>query len=184
MPLPLNITSLPGARSQFLNADGTVDRVWYRFLLNLFNLTGAGGSDATIVDLLIAPVPADVQNLSGEAALQQTGTLATPPDLGPIYNALQDLSVSPVVGAVGFTGATGPQGLRGSPGSDGEDGADGFMMLSSTGSGSGSAGPQGPQGPPGFGFDGMDGEDGQWGAPAPPNNNVSLAMAVALAITL
>ncbi len=51
-----NITNIPGARQRVTNPDGTMDRVWYRYLFNLFNLTGGGSSDTTITDLwLVGP---------------------------------------------------------------------------------------------------------------------------------
>lgn len=37
-------------------ATGMITREWYRFLFNLFNLTGAGQSDLTVQDLMSAPV--------------------------------------------------------------------------------------------------------------------------------
>ena len=36
---------------------GLVNREWYRFLYNLYNITGAGTSDISTVDLALAPVP-------------------------------------------------------------------------------------------------------------------------------
>lgn len=36
---------------------GIVSREWYNFFLTLFNLTGAGGNDVSLMDLQVAPPP-------------------------------------------------------------------------------------------------------------------------------
>ena len=56
--MPDKITQIPAPRVPFVDADtGLVNREWYRFLYNLFNITGAGTSDISTVDLALAPVP-------------------------------------------------------------------------------------------------------------------------------
>jgi len=55
-----NITNIPGNRVPWLEGDDRpVSREWYRFLLNLFYLTGNGRSDLTVDDLAHAPVSND-----------------------------------------------------------------------------------------------------------------------------
>lgn len=52
------ITNIPSARSEFLNPDGTVNRIWFKFFLNLFNLLGAGSAaTVSVEDLLLDPPP-------------------------------------------------------------------------------------------------------------------------------
>ncbi len=95
MPEPLNITNLPGARQPVTNNDGTMDRVWYRFFFNLFNLTGAGSSPTSIPDLLVLPDITTAQDPSGTVALYEVGTLPSPTDLGPVYSAIAALNEQP-----------------------------------------------------------------------------------------
>lgn len=61
-----NITNIPAPRVPFTDAKtGLVSREWYRFLLNLFRLTGSGTNDITIVDQAVQPLSAepDLRNL-------------------------------------------------------------------------------------------------------------------------
>lgn len=56
--MPDKITQIPAPRVPFVDAQtGLVNREWYRFLYNLYNITGAGTSDISTVDLALAPVP-------------------------------------------------------------------------------------------------------------------------------
>ena len=56
--MPDKITQIPAPRVPFVDANtGLVNREWYRFLYNLYNITGAGTSDISTVDLALAPVP-------------------------------------------------------------------------------------------------------------------------------
>ena len=58
----LNITNIPAPRVPFIDMKtGLVSREWYRFLLNLFQLTGSGVSEVSLEDLQLAPLPAEVQ---------------------------------------------------------------------------------------------------------------------------
>lgn len=51
-----NITNIPAPRVPFIDErTGLISRDWYRFLLNLFQLTGSGGNQITIDDLQIGP---------------------------------------------------------------------------------------------------------------------------------
>jgi len=52
----LNVTNIPSEREPFIDErTGLVSRTWYRFLLRLFDITGAGGNTITIEDLQKAP---------------------------------------------------------------------------------------------------------------------------------
>lgn len=60
-----DITTIPSARSTFLNNDGTVNRVWYKFLSNLFFLLGSGTSSITTEDLQLDPMSTNPTNIEG-----------------------------------------------------------------------------------------------------------------------
>lgn len=90
-----DITNIPGTRQPVLAPDGTMDRVWYRFLFNLFNLTGAGSTPASIPDLLITPSLDTRYDPSGTQALSEVETLPDVVDLSPVYAAIQGLAVAP-----------------------------------------------------------------------------------------
>jgi hypothetical protein len=58
VPSPLNITNIPAPRTPLTDpVTGLLSREWYRFFLNLFDLTGGGGSPTSISDLLVVPQP-------------------------------------------------------------------------------------------------------------------------------
>ncbi len=64
-----NMTSIPAPRVPFIDQrTGLISRDWYRFLLNIFQLTGSGGNDITLDDLQISPAPVD----ASEVAVLQT----------------------------------------------------------------------------------------------------------------
>lgn len=66
-----NITSIPAPRVPFIDdRTGLISREWYRFLINIFTLTGSGTSDLTIADLAIAPNPVDPFTALGSAIEQ------------------------------------------------------------------------------------------------------------------
>jgi len=52
----LDITNIPPPRVPVIDdRTGLMSREWYRFLLNLFRLSGSGSSDVTLTDLQLAP---------------------------------------------------------------------------------------------------------------------------------
>lgn len=56
-----DITSIPLPKVAFIDPrTGLISRPWYRFLLNLFMLTGSGTSVVTAVDLAVSPEPQPV----------------------------------------------------------------------------------------------------------------------------
>lgn len=56
MPSPPNITNIPAPRVPFIDArTGLMAREWYRYLLNLFTLTGSGTSSVSIADFETLP---------------------------------------------------------------------------------------------------------------------------------
>jgi hypothetical protein len=56
VPSPLNVTTIPAPRTPLTDpATGLLSREWYRFFLNLFNLTGAGSNPTSLDELQIGP---------------------------------------------------------------------------------------------------------------------------------
>ena len=56
MPSPLNVTSIPAPRTPLTDPNtGLLSREWYRFFLNLFNLTGAGNNPISLEELQYGP---------------------------------------------------------------------------------------------------------------------------------
>jgi|LakMenEpi03Aug12_release.lakeMendotaPanAssembly.Ray.scaffolds.fasta_scaffold117770_2 hypothetical protein len=60
MTSPPNITNITPPRVPLVDSEtGLISREWYRFLLNLFVLTGSGTSSATLKDLQVGPPVTD-----------------------------------------------------------------------------------------------------------------------------
>jgi hypothetical protein len=84
-----NITNIPPQRVPFIDErTGLISREWYRFLLNLFQITGSGTNDTTIVDLQIAPNFVDqtdniVTLLSQLSVTPIASTTVLPDDVSP-----------------------------------------------------------------------------------------------------
>lgn len=56
MPSPPNLTNITPPRVPLVDErTGLIAREWYRFFLNLFNLTGAGNNTASLKDLQLGP---------------------------------------------------------------------------------------------------------------------------------
>jgi len=52
----LNVTQIPALRVPFIDPNtGLISREWYRFLLNLFTLTGSGNNQTTLDDIQVGP---------------------------------------------------------------------------------------------------------------------------------
>ena len=107
MPSPPNITNIPPARVPFIDdRTGLMSREWYRFLLNLFTLTGGGSNSTSLQDVQLGPPGADEAALlaalqdaqlgppgADEAALQaalRAYTDVTPPAAPATADALFD----------------------------------------------------------------------------------------------
>ena len=74
----LNVTQIPALRVPFIDPNtGLISREWYRFLLNLFTLTGSGNNQVSLDDIQVGPPAGQPQNLV-ELALAQAFGL-TPP---------------------------------------------------------------------------------------------------------
>jgi hypothetical protein len=56
MASPLNVTKIPAPRVPLIDErTGYISREWYRFFLNLFDLTGSGSNPTSIDEILIGP---------------------------------------------------------------------------------------------------------------------------------
>lgn len=98
----LNVTQIPALRVAFIDEKtGLISREWYRFLLNLFTLTGNGTSNVSITDLMVGPPPTTAEDQIAEIqkAIQALALTPLPPTAGEIinivHNRLQDLEVGP-----------------------------------------------------------------------------------------
>jgi hypothetical protein len=92
-----NVTNITPPRVPFLEP-GTdrISREWYRFLLNLFNLTSSGTNDFSIQDALIGPDPMGSIEAIAKQTLQQAELNATPSfDATNIERQINDLASSP-----------------------------------------------------------------------------------------
>ena len=76
MTSPPNITNITPPRVPFTDErTGLISREWYRFLLNLFTLTGSGQSAATLEDLQLSPLPIDyTAEIAAVASIAEIGT--------------------------------------------------------------------------------------------------------------
>lgn len=78
----VDITNIPAPRVPFMDGrTGLISREWYRFLLNLFTLTGSGKNNTSLDDLLVLPPSSDVQTFEAQQRLE-------------LFSALEGLSAS------------------------------------------------------------------------------------------
>ena len=79
MPSPLNITNIPAPRTPLTDpVTGLLSREWYRFFLNLFNLTGGGTNPTTLEDLQIGPPFATVDEITNSTDIKIQGFATNP----------------------------------------------------------------------------------------------------------
>jgi hypothetical protein len=70
-----NVTNIPSNRVDFIDPKtGLVTREWYRFFVNLFNLSGAGGNQTSLDDLQVGPPPQPATTSGGGGG---TGTVTS-----------------------------------------------------------------------------------------------------------
>lgn len=83
----LNVTQIPALRVPFIDPNtNLISREWYRFLLNLFTLTGSGNNQITLDDIQVGPPAGQPQNLVELALIQAFGlTPPVQPILSPDY---------------------------------------------------------------------------------------------------
>jgi hypothetical protein len=108
MPSQTNITNIPSARVDFIDQrTGLMSREWYRFFLNLFNLTGAGNNPTSLDDLQVGP-PSGSEIAFGTVTSVQVsgGTTGLTTSGGPITSAGTITLAGTLAVANGGTGAT------------------------------------------------------------------------------
>jgi len=113
VPSPLNVTTIPAPRTPLTDPNtGLLSREWYRFFLNLFDLTGAGSSPTSLTDLQIGPPFATVDEITNSTDIKiqgfaispsQDGLLAQIAELEKQVNALQcqpQVDISAITAAI------------------------------------------------------------------------------------
>jgi hypothetical protein len=79
VPSPLNITTIPAPRTPLTDPNtGLLSREWYRFFLNLFDLTGAGSSPTSLTDLQVGPPFATVDEVINSTDIKIQGFATSP----------------------------------------------------------------------------------------------------------
>jgi hypothetical protein len=79
MPSPLNVTNIPAPRTPLTDpVTGLLSREWYRFFLNLFNLTGAGTNPISLEDLQLGPPFATVDEITNSIDIKIQGFATSP----------------------------------------------------------------------------------------------------------
>jgi hypothetical protein len=111
MPEQLNITNLPSSRVEFIDPrTGLMSREWYRFFLNLFNLTGGGNNQTSLDDLQLAPPPIPTVAGGGSGTVTSVnvsgGTTGLTASGGPITTSGTITLGGTLAVANGGTGAT------------------------------------------------------------------------------
>ena len=128
MPSPLNITNIPAPRTPLTDpVTGLLSREWYRFFLNLFNLTGGGTNPISLEDLQLGPPFATVDEITNSTDIKIQGFATSPSqdallaqiaelqkqvdalqsqpqvDISAITAAISGLSTIPVIKTANFT---------------------------------------------------------------------------------
>jgi hypothetical protein len=85
MASPLNITKIPAPRVPLIDErTGQISREWYRFFLNLFDLTGAGSNPVSIDEILIGPPTLTIDEVTAIITRKTLSDLAPTYELGTI----------------------------------------------------------------------------------------------------
>ena len=109
----LNITQIPALRVPFIDpSTGLISREWYRFLLNLFTLTGSGNNQISLDDVQVGPPSGQPQNLVELALIQAFGlTPPVQPISSPDY--FSNIPPIPLIPAVNNFGVEPPATMSG-----------------------------------------------------------------------
>jgi hypothetical protein len=104
----LNVTQIPALRVPFIDEQtGLISREWYRFLLNLFTLTGSGNNQISLDDVQVGPPAGQPQNLVELALIQAFGlTPPVQPISSPDY--FSNIALTPLAQPVGNFGIDPP----------------------------------------------------------------------------
>jgi hypothetical protein len=97
-----NITNIPAPRVPFVDErTGLISREWYRFLLNLFTLTGSGQSDMTVQDILSGPSVGDSQaqiaELQKQIEVLESINSQQSAYLAEVHKQIDDLNLLPPI---------------------------------------------------------------------------------------
>lgn len=85
MASPLNITKIPAPRVPVIDANtGLISREWYRFFLNLFDLTGAGTNPTSLEDVQQGPPTLTIDEVTAIITRKTLSDLAPTYELGTI----------------------------------------------------------------------------------------------------
>ena len=90
-----NITNIPAPRVPFIDQrTGLISREWFRYLNNLFQLTGSGTTDASLADLEIIPASSsadmEVPLLQTEVAALESAPPTYPPPVARNFGSFYD----------------------------------------------------------------------------------------------
>jgi len=102
MPSPPNLTNITPPRVPLTDErTGLISREWYRFFLNLFNLTGGGSNVTSLTDLQVGPPAPQQEDLTGivvdvEAAKTQPTQESAIEQIAELAKQVEALSVLPL----------------------------------------------------------------------------------------
>lgn len=91
MTSPLNVTRIPAPRVSLIDErTGQISREWYRFLYNLFVLTGEGTNPTSLEDLQLGPPMLTIDEVTSIINRHSNADLAPQPELGTIASQNYD----------------------------------------------------------------------------------------------
>lgn len=91
MASPLNITKIPAPRVALIDdRTGQISREWYRYLYNLFILTGSGTNPTSLDDLQLGPPMLTIDEVTSIINRHTEADLAPHPQLGTISSQNYD----------------------------------------------------------------------------------------------
>lgn len=102
MPSPPNLTNITPPRVPLIDErTGLIAREWYRFFLNLFNLTGAGNNTASLTDLQLGPPAPQQEDLVDivvdvEAAKIQPTEESANEQIAELQKQVKGLAATPI----------------------------------------------------------------------------------------
>ncbi len=101
----VNLTAITPPRVPLTDErTGLISLEWYRFFLNLFNLTGGGQNTASLTDLQLGPPPLTQADLANVKVDIQTQDYAID-QLAEMQKQLNDLQLQPQVDSAAITAA-------------------------------------------------------------------------------
>jgi hypothetical protein len=107
MPEFINATNITPPRVALIDQrTGLIAREWYRFFLNLFNLTGGGTNQTSLVDLQLGPPPVVSEDINGiiidiESLQQQPTQESALDQIAEVWKRLNDLQEQNANNALG-----------------------------------------------------------------------------------